>query len=140
MYTILLTNCKTKNKESISLFSSKKDAKVEMQILASEIISDLSDKESNIYSLINDTTLKIYTKHKNVGWFSNHIVDHCIYVLDIIPFNKHNVTSNSSVETQTKYNQSESNQFTQTDDNLSFQHNKQSPSLVFIDELRAKLG
>lgn len=142
MFTILITNNKTKHKECVSLFSSKKDAKCEMQFLASEIISELSENESNIYSLINDSTLKIFTKHKNIGWLSNQIVDICLYTLDIIQFKKSNEkVTNNNIETQTHSNLCESNQSTQTENNISYHSNQTpSPSLVFLDELRAKLG
>lgn len=145
MFTILITNTRTKSKECVSLFLSKKDAKIEMQSLASEIISDLSNKESNLYSLINDCTLKIFTKQKNVGWLSNQYVDICLYSLDIIPFKKFDDNKNNSnnVETQTNSNLCESNQSTQTENNTTHLHplsHQPTHSLVFLDELRAKLG
>ena len=141
MFTILLTNNKTKNKECLSIFSSKKDAKIEMQLLASDIISELSNKESNIFSLINDSTLKIFSKQQNIGWLSNTVVDICLYTIDVIPFKKdNNKNFNTNVETQTNSNLCETSQHTQTENNFSSHQNKQSPSLVFIDELRAKLG
>lgn len=140
MFTILITNNKTKQKECVSLFSSKKDAKTEMQLLASEIINELSSNESNIYSLINDSTLKIFTKQKNIGWLSNQIIDICLYTLDIIPFKKQTGNNlNTNTQTQTYSNLSESDKHTQTENNLSY-HSNQTNSLVFLDELRAKLG
>lgn len=140
MFTILVTNCKTKSKECVSIFSSKKDAKVHMQALASEIISELSNTESNIFNLINDSTLKIYTKHQHVGWLSNTFVDNCLYVIEIISFKKNGSNISSTVETQTKSDVHESDQFTQTENNISnSMNNKKSQSLVFLDELRAKL-
>lgn len=140
MFTILITNHKTKTKECFSIFSTKKDAKIQMQALASDIISELSNSESNIFNLINDSNLKIYTKHQHIGWLSNTFVDVCLYSLELIAFNKTNCMNlNSNAETQTNSNLSESNQFTQTENTVLHKNNNQSQSLVFLDELRAKL-
>lgn len=143
MFTILFTTIKTKNKECISVYLSREEAKLEMQLLAAEIINELSSRESSIFNVVNDSTLKIYTKQKTSGWFSDSTNDVCLYVLEVIPFRKTSSIVMNSVHTQTSHPlvcESSKNTQTELTESTHKATKNQEESLMFIDQLRAKLG